>query len=120
SRVQAAASCKLQLTDYWKITNGSDARAAARANKAAYPAHKETDMEMDMNDQLETKAGIPHDAVVTHGEMLRAFEEFKLANDEQLRERRGSRDVLTEEKIARIDATLDQHKRLIDETTLKS
>jgi hypothetical protein len=32
--------------------------------------------------ELETKAGIPLDAVVTHGEMMRAFEVFKDANDE--------------------------------------
>ena len=77
-------------------------------------------MDMETNDQLETKAGIPHDAVVTHGELLRAFEAFKETNDERLvGERRGG-DVLTEEKLARINASLDQHQRFIDEATLKS
>jgi HK97 family phage major capsid protein len=78
-------------------------------------------MDMEMHDQLETKAGIPHDAVVTHGELMRAFEAFKEANDERLAlgERRGG-DVLIEEKLARINASLDQHQRFIDETTLKA
>ena len=78
-------------------------------------------MDMEMNDQLETKAGIPHDAVVTHGELMRAFEAFKETNDERLAlgERRGG-DVLIEEKLARINASLDQHQRFIDEATLKA
>jgi hypothetical protein len=35
----------------------------------------------DTHNDLETKAAIPLDAVVTHGEMMRAFEAFKDAND---------------------------------------
>ena len=78
-------------------------------------------MDMEMHDHLETKAGIPPDAVVTHGELMRAFEAFKEANDERLAagERRGG-DVLIEEKLARINTSLDQHQRFIDETTLKA
>ena len=41
-------------------------------------------MDIDTHTELETKAGIPLDAVVTHGEMMRAFEAFKEANDERL------------------------------------
>ena len=37
-------------------------------------------MDIDTATGLETKAGIPHDAVVTHGEMMRAFEAFKETN----------------------------------------
>jgi HK97 family phage major capsid protein len=77
-------------------------------------------MDMETNDQLETKAGIPHDAVVTHGELLRAFEAFKETNDERLAGERRGGDVLTEEKLARINASLDAHQRFIDEATLKS
>jgi HK97 family phage major capsid protein len=77
-------------------------------------------MDMETNDQLETKAGIPHDAVVTHGELLRAFEAFKETNDERLAGERRGGDVLTEEKLARINASLDAHQRYIDEATLKS
>ena len=77
-------------------------------------------MDMEMNDQLETKAGIPHDAVVTHGELMRAFEAFKETNDERLAGERRGGDVLFEEKLARINASLDAHQRFIDEATLKS
>ncbi len=77
-------------------------------------------MDIDMNNQLETKAGIPPDAVVTHGDMLRAFEEFKQANDERLAGERRGGDVLNDDKLARINATLDAHQRLIEEITLKS
>ena len=56
-------------------------------------------MDIDTSSELETKAGIPHDAVVTHGEMMRAFEAFKETNDERLA-KRGA-DVVLEEKLAR-------------------
>jgi len=77
-------------------------------------------MDMETNDQLETKAGIPHDAVVTHAEMMRAFEAFKETNDERLAGERRGGDVLFEEKLARVNASLDAHQRYIDEATLKS
>ena len=60
-------------------------------------------MDIDYPDRLETKAGIPHDAVVTHGEMMRAFEAFKETNDERLEQKRDA-DVVLEEKLARINA----------------
>jgi hypothetical protein len=34
-------------------------------------------MDIETNTELETKAGIPPDAVVTHAEMMRAFESRK-------------------------------------------
>jgi hypothetical protein len=58
-------------------------------------------MDIDTHKELETKAGIPLDAVVTHSEMMRAFEGFKEANDERVmlgQERSG--DVVLEEKLA--------------------
>jgi HK97 family phage major capsid protein len=70
-----------------------------------------------MDSELETKAGIAGDALVTHGELMRAFEEFKAANDERLDEKRG--DVLLEEKVARIDAVLDATTKKLDAITLK-
>lgn len=77
-------------------------------------------MEADTNDQLETKAGVPHEAVVTHGEMMRAFEAFKEINDARLAsiERYGA-DVLLEEKLARIDRAIDGHTQRLDEISLK-
>jgi len=76
---------------------------------------------MEIDNTLETKAGIPLDAVVTHGELMRAFEAFKETNDERLAtvERRGG-DVVLEEKLTRIDRALDAHARRLDEMSLKA
>jgi HK97 family phage major capsid protein len=71
-----------------------------------------------MDTDFETKAGLPHDAVVTHAEMMRAFEAFKEANDERL-DRRDS-DVVLEEKLARIGQAMDTQARRLDEITLKA
>jgi len=73
---------------------------------------------MDIDTGLETKAGVPHDAVVTHGELMRAFEAFKETNDERLARRDA--DVVLEEKLARIDASIDVQTRRLDELTLKA
>jgi HK97 family phage major capsid protein len=73
---------------------------------------------MDIDTDLETKAGIPLDAVVTHGELMRAFEAFKEANDERLDGKRA--DVLIEEKLARIDRAIDTHARRLDDIALKA
>src|SRR5579875_3085024 len=75
-------------------------------------------MDIDTHDGLETKAGIPQDTVVTHGEMMRAFEAFKEANDERLARRDA--DVVLEEKLARINAAIDAQARRLDEITLKA
>jgi HK97 family phage major capsid protein len=75
-------------------------------------------MDIDTDRELETKAGIPHDAVVTHAEMMRAFEAFKETNDERLAKR--DNDVVLEEKLARINAAIDAQGRRLDEITLKA
>src|SRR5262249_47646440 len=64
---------------------------------------------------------ITAETVVTHAEMMRAFEEFKHANDTRLAaiERRKA-DVLLDEKLARIDRTIDSHERRLDEIALKN
>ena len=78
-------------------------------------------MEVDTQDRLETKAGILHEAVVTHGEMMRAFEAFKEVNDARLASiERYNADVLLEEKLARIDRAIDGHTQRLDEISLKS
>lgn len=50
------------------------------------------------------------------GEVLATFEAFKQANDERLGEieARHSADIVLEEKVARIDAALDQQKSALD------
>jgi HK97 family phage major capsid protein len=67
---------------------------------------------------LETKAGIPLDAVVTHADMMHAFEAFKDANDQRLSKR--DNDIVLKEKLARINSTIDAQARRLDEITLKS
>ena len=93
--------------------------AAARGENMSIT--KENHMDIDTHDELETgletKAGIPSDAVVTHAELMRAFEEFKEANDRKARHRS---DVVLNEKLARIDQTIDVHSRRLDEIALKS
>ena len=77
-------------------------------------------MDINTDNELETKAGIPLDAVVTHSEMMRTFEAFKEANDQRLAglERRSA-DVLLEEKLARIDKTIEAQARRLDDLTHK-
>src|SRR6267378_1098875 len=77
-------------------------------------------MDIDTDNNLETKSGIPLDAMVTHAEMLRAFEAFKETNDQRLAltEKRAG-DVLVEEKLARINQTIDAQARRLDDIALK-
>lgn len=66
----------------------------------------------------EIKAGIGGAIAVTHDEVMRLFDEFKTANDERLGQiERRSADVVTEDKVERINAALT---RRLDELTLKS
>jgi HK97 family phage major capsid protein len=75
--------------------------------------------QMDIDTHLETKAGIPPDAVVTHDQMLRAFEAFKAENDQRLAGERRGGDPLYEEKLARIDAAIERHQRTLDDIRVK-
>jgi HK97 family phage major capsid protein len=81
-------------------------------------SNKEKMMDIDPHTGLETKAGVPHDAVVTHGDMMRAFEAFKETNDARLAKRDD--DIVLEEKLARIDSVVNAHARKLDDLTLKS
>jgi HK97 family phage major capsid protein len=67
-----------------------------------------------MDGGLETK--------VAFGDMMQAFEAFKAANDERLAEieARMSADVVTTEKVERINRAVDEAKARIDELTLKA
>src|SRR5262245_4029905 len=75
-------------------------------------------MDIETNTGLETKAGIPPDAVVTHAEMMRAFEAFREANDQRLAEK-GSVDVVLEEKIARLDVAVGMQGRRLEALEVK-
>lgn len=67
----------------------------------------------------ETKFG-PADAAAALNDLNRAFAAYCQANDERLAqiERRAGADVITEEKLARIDRALDENKRRLDAVTL--
>jgi HK97 family phage major capsid protein len=69
----------------------------------------------------ETKAGVGAEGAATYGELMRAFEAFKAANEERLAliERRSA-DVVVEEKVERINAALDAQQRRLDQLTLKA
>ena len=77
--------------------------------------------------ELETKALETRDAAQSReikeafGEFLRAFESFKETNDERLAqlEKRGA-DVVTEDKVERIDKALETQKRTLDELMLSA
>lgn len=62
------------------------------------------------------------DVVEAYDAFMRAFENYREANDERLSEieNRISADPLTEEKLARIDATLDRQKDVLDQIVLKA
>ncbi len=63
---------------------------------------------MDMNVPFETK--VAHHVEATHDEVLQAFEAFKDANDERLEqiEKRMTADVVTSEKVDRINKAVDE------------
>ncbi len=71
---------------------------------------------------IETKSASPDDLVTAFDGFMRAFEAFKDGNDERLAqlEQRMSADVVTTDKVDRINRALDEHKRVVDELALKS
>jgi HK97 family phage major capsid protein len=80
-------------------------------------------MDIDIIDRApEVKAGGGEEQYVTHGEVMRAFEELKATQDERITEleRRGADDVLTQEKAARLNADLDAKMRKLEELNLKA
>jgi len=71
--------------------------------------------------ELESKALQTPEIKDAFDEFLRAFESFKAANDERLGQLEArSADVVTEEKVNRINRALDEQKRVLDELTLAS
>lgn len=75
-------------------------------------------MEIETHNELEakafeTKSGAPLDAMMTHAEMMRAFEAFKKTNDQRLALDSG-RDG-DDEKLARNNAAMDAQAKRLDE-----
>jgi HK97 family phage major capsid protein len=73
---------------------------------------------------LETKSASASDSDVNaaFADFMHAFEAFKEGNDERMREleRRGSADVVTADKVDRLNRALDETKRVVDDLALKS
>jgi HK97 family phage major capsid protein len=70
---------------------------------------------------IETKSAAD-DAALAFEDFSRAFHAFRDTNDDRLRqiERRLSADAVTEEKLARIDRSLDETKARMDQLALKA
>lgn len=64
---------------------------------------------------------VPDTMTAAFDDFMEAFEAFRETNDERLSdiERKMSADVLTREKLERIDKALDDNKQAMDELTLK-
>jgi len=77
-------------------------------------------------DNLETKAVSENptsmEVVEAFDEFMRSFEAFKESNDERLSqiERRVSSDIVTVEKMERINKSLDDQKRRVEDLVIKS
>ncbi len=71
---------------------------------------------------LETKRLGDDDIGAAFDEFMRAFEAFKDTNEQRLDEieRRMASDVVTEDKLTRIDQALDAHQRAVDELVHKA
>ena len=68
-----------------------------------------------------TTGGSPKDINVMIDQFMHAFEEFKTTNDQRIGqlETRNNADVLTLEKVSRIDAALDGYKSAMDRVTME-
>ena len=74
------------------------------------------------NTGLEVKTALAADLGSAFDDFMRAFEAFKETNDRRLGEieRRMSADIVTADKLARIDRALDEHKRVVDDLAHKA
>lgn len=75
---------------------------------------------MELEHKAYDNAAEPREIKQAFGEFLNAFEEFKHANDERLAqiEAKHGADVVTVEKVDRINAALDEQKRALDTLSL--
>ncbi|MEL7273034.1 MAG: phage major capsid protein [Pseudomonadota bacterium] len=77
---------------------------------------------MENNPAPETKMGSGNDVAEAFDDFMQAFEAFKETNDDRLAqiESRVGADVVTEEKMNRINKAVDEQKRHLDALILKS
>jgi HK97 family phage major capsid protein len=80
-----------------------------------------TEFNSAQDSALETKSN-GSEVAEAFGEFMHAFEEFKSANDDRLAqlETRMGADVITIEKVDRINAAIDDQKRVLDAFVTKS
>jgi HK97 family phage major capsid protein len=69
----------------------------------------------------EAKSAGTQNVAEAFNDFMQAFDEFRQNNDDRIRqiEKRASADVLTDEKVERINHALDEQKRMIDHMLLK-
>lgn len=69
-----------------------------------------------------TASGSSEDVALAFDEFMRAFEAFKETNEERLQqiEQQISEDVVTTEKLERINRAIDRHQAMVDQLSLKS
>jgi len=74
------------------------------------------------NGTSEATGASGEEVALAFDEFMRAFEAFKLANEERLAqiEQSISEDVVTTEKLARINRAIDQHQAVMDQLSLKA
>lgn len=72
--------------------------------------------------QNSNETSVTHEVKAEFGGFQRTFEAFKNTNDQRLREieKRFGADVVTEEKLNRINSALDEHKQRMDELMLSN
>ena len=73
-------------------------------------------------EKFENKAASTGEIADAFEEFMSAFEAFKDENDRRLRqvEKHKSADVVTLEKLDRIDEAIDEHRRVVDDLVLKA
>jgi predicted phage gp36 major capsid-like protein len=87
--------------------------------------------ELDQTEMIETSGDSPvitsagaagDDVANAFDDFMRAFESFKAENEQRIAkiEKRLPVDVLTTEKLDRINRAIDEHKSIVDELALKS
>lgn len=81
-------------------------------------------MTRETTETYETKAGPVNEAEITAAmdDFMQAFTEFRATNDERLHEieRKMSADILTEEKLTRLNDAVEQNQKRMDQLSLKA
>src|SRR5690606_29912680 len=112
-RPQATAGCGAGLAVGRAAAEADDRGVAASRSTLLY---ERTKANMLNDKKLEVKSTSNADLSIAFEDFMRSFEAFKETNDQRLSEieRYVSADVVTVDKLARIDRALDENKRLVE------